>query len=260
MIADFAKPRPLAAAMRALGRAEPPLQFLLADKNYVRTRVVKHDFWAATAFYDCQDGSRAVAKINRLEPFFGIHLAWIGRWLCRREVRVYRALGDLPNVPELLGTIGSTGFVHAFVPGRPLARREWVSDEFFPELRSAIAEIHRRNIAHVDANKRENILLGDDGRPHLIDFQISFDLHELGDWFVPRGILRQLQAADQYHLSKHQRRLRPDQLTPEQARVANHLGVVTRVHRFLGRPYFAVRRPLMKRLRSAGVLLPEGSK
>lgn len=255
-----AKSTAFACAMRALGRAEPPATFVLSGNTFRRSRIVKHDFWAATAFYDGDDGTQAVAKINRAAPFCGISLEWVGRWLCRHEVRFYSSLRHVPNVPALLGRLGNTGFIHVFVPGRPLAKGMALPDSFFPELRQVLAEIHRRRIAYVDSNKRENILVGDDGRPHLIDFQISYDLHDFGDWFLTRNLLHRLQAADRYHILKHQRRLRPDTLSAEQRVQATQIGGLIKLHRLITRPYFAMRRPIMKKLRDAGYLLPEGSK
>ncbi|HRK31208.1 MAG TPA: hypothetical protein PLD59_09030 [Tepidisphaeraceae bacterium] len=249
-----------AAAMRALGRSDPPASFLLAGKRYTLATVVKHDFWAATAFYDCENGDRAVAKINRCTPFAGIALSWVGRWLCRREVRFYARLQHIPNIPRLLGRIGATGYVHHYVPGQPLAKGMPLPETFFPELHDVMTQIHGQSTAYVDANKRENILLGDDGSPHLIDFQISFDLHEFGDNFITRRVLRHLQAADRYHILKHQRRLAPSTLTPQQHFEAQRVGWLTRLHRAITRPYFAVRRPLLRRLRAGGHILSEGSK
>lgn len=258
--ASGSQPGTFAYAMRALGTDDPPAHFVLAGKRYGRTSIVKHDFWAATAFYATSTGERAVAKINRRTSFCGFSLNWIGRWLCRREVRCYHALRDVDNVPSLLGRLGETGFIHAYAPGRPLSRADVVSDSFFPELEALLGEIHRRNIAYVDANKPENILLGDDGRPHLIDFQISFDLDELGDWAVTRAVLRRLQRDDLYHLLKHKKRIRPDQLTPEELDRVTRRSWTVRLHRRLTRPYFVVRRWIMRRLRDSGSLLPEGSK
>jgi len=246
--------------MRALGRDEPPETFSLGGATYRRTRIVKHDFWAATAFYESPTAGPAVAKINRAAPFCGISLEWIGRFLRDREIRFYHALADLSNVPRLLGTIGPTGFVHAFVPGRPLSRQQAIPDDFFSQLAELFREIHRRRIAYVDANKPENILLGADGRPHLIDFQISYDLHELGDNFVNRAILRRLAAEDDYHILKHKRKLRPDLLTAEEAERSRRRSGFVNLHRFLTRPYFIIRRWTMRRLRESGRVLPEGSK
>ncbi|MCS7032978.1 MAG: hypothetical protein NZ561_03170 [Phycisphaerae bacterium] len=246
--------------MRALGCQEPPDTFVLTGQLFRRTRIVKHDFWAATAFYQALDGTRVVAKINRSEPFLGLPMDWIGRWLCRREIRFYRAMADLEHVPALLGRIGRTGFIHAFVEGEPLSASSRIPDSFFPELQKLFAEIHRRGIAYVDANKPQNILLGRDGRPYLIDFQISYDLHELGDWFLNRAILRRMQREDDYHVLKHKRKLRPDQMTNEELQRVSRRSPFIRLHRFLTRPYFLIRRRVMRGLRDAGQLLPEGSK
>jgi hypothetical protein len=255
------RPGNLAFAMRALGRDEPPRAFVLGGRRYTRSRVVKHDFWAATAFYADDTGAPvAVAKVNRREPFLGLPLAWIGRFLCRREMRFYATLADVRNVPALLGRLGETGFVHGYAPGRPLRRNDRVSDAFFPDLHALFAELHRRDIAYVDANKPENILLGDDGTPHLIDFQISYDLHELGDNRLNRAVLRRMQDEDIYHLLKHKKRLRPDQLTPGEFERVMRKSWFIRAHRWLTRPYFLIRRRAMRRLREAGKLLPEGSK
>lgn len=250
----------LAFQMRALGREEPPVSFELGGRVFVRTRIVKHDFWAATAFYQSDDGCDAVAKINRSAKFFGIALDWIGQWLCDREMRFYSALREVKNVPALIGRLGKTGFVHEFVPGRPLAYKLSVPDNFFPDLQKLISDIHARGMAYVDANKPQNVLLGEDGRPHLIDFQISFDLKTFGDWVLPRRILRHLQCADDYHVLKLKRKIRGDQLTDEERSRARRRSTLIRLHRWLTRPYFALRRPTIRKLRDTGHLLPEGSK
>lgn len=246
--------------MRALGRDEPPASFELGGRVFVRTRVVKHDFWAATAFYQSGDGCAAVAKINRSAKFFGFSLAWIGRWLCDREIRFYSALREIENVPALIGRMGKTGFIHEFVPGRPLAYKQTVPDNFFPDLQKLMSDIHARGMAYVDANKPQNVLLGEDGRPHLIDFQISFDLRTFGDWALPRRILQHLQCADDYHVLKLKRKIRGDQLTDDERSRARRKSALIRLHRWLTRPYFALRRPTIRKLRDTGHLLPEGSK
>ncbi len=151
----------------------------------------------------------AVLKVGRVADFAGMPLQWLGKWICDREVRFYRKLADLPNVPKVLGRVGQTGFVHEYVEGRPLSKDRPVPDGFFLQLQQLLDELHRRDVAYVDTNKPENILLGDDGKPHLIDFQISYDLHELRDWFGNRAILRHMQREDFYHILKHKRRLRP---------------------------------------------------
>ena len=248
--------------MRALGEYDLPEEFRVGGDLYRRAASIKHDFYAATGFYDAADGSgrRVVLKMSRAADFCGVPLVWLGRWLCRREMRFYRSLQDLPNVPPLLGTVGETGFVHGYVHGEPLSKDRPIADTFFDELWELIHELHRRRIAYVDTNKPQNILHGDDGRPHLIDFQISYDLHELGDTFINRWLLGRLQREDFYHLLKHKRTLRPDLLTPQEQIDVERRSWLIRLHRLIATPYKKFRRRMFKRVRDSGRLLPEGSK
>jgi hypothetical protein len=247
-------------AMRALGKAALPAELTIGTEVFRLLRTIKHDFFAATAFYRNDTGRLVVLKMSRSADFAGFPLGWLGRWLCRREVRFYARLSDLPNVPCVLGLVGRNGFVHDYVFGRPLQKGKPVPDGFFTQLTELLEELHRRDIAYVDTNKPENILLGDDGRPHLIDFQISWDLHELGNWWLNRWWLRRLQREDFYHILKHKSRLRADELTPDEQARAEHRSPLIRLHRFLTKPYFKFRRRTFQRLRASGRLLPEGSK
>jgi hypothetical protein len=248
-------------ALRALGRSDLPATFNVAGETYAHEKTIKHDFFAATGFYKrSSDGQRAVLKVGRTHDYAGVPLQWLGKWLCERELRFYHACADLPAVPAILGRVGPTGFVHDYVPGQPLSKDRPIPDPFFDELFTLLCELHRRNVAYVDTNKPQNILQGDDGRPHLIDFQISFDLHDFGDNPLTRTILRRLQKEDLYHILKHKRRLRPDLLTPEEREIAQRKSWFIRLHRLITKPYFLIRRRTFKRLRDTGQLAPEGSK
>jgi RIO-like serine/threonine protein kinase len=198
-------------------------------------------------------------KASRTEPFAGVPLAWIGRWLCRRELRFYEALADLASVPAVVARVDRHAFLHEYVPGRPLSREHPVPDGFFDELQELMRELHRRRIAYVDANKPQNILLGDDGRPHLIDFQISWDLVELGDTWINRWFLRRLQRADLYHVLKHKKHMRPDEMTERDWHEVSQRGFLIDLHRVVSKPYFKIRRRTFRRLRESGRILPEGS-
>jgi len=253
--------RPPAYSMRAIGRRGLPESISVAGSTFSLARTVKHDFWAATGFYDDPVGRRVVLKMSRTEPFVGVPLEWLGRWLCGREVRFYAALSDLPNVPPVLGRIGATGFVHAYVPARPLSRERSTPDGFFDQLVALLRELHRRDVAYVDAHKPQNILVGDDGRPHLIDFQISWDLRAgLGDWWLNRWWLRRLQREDLFHSMKLKKQFSPDEMRPAELETATRRSALIRFHRFMTKPYFRIRRTTFARWRASGWLLPEGSK
>lgn len=235
----------------ALPGAELPRAVRCDGAVFEHVETFKHDFFAGTGLYRGPAGL-VVLKLGRLNDLATIPMSWIGRFLCGREARMYARVQDLAGVPRYIGRVGATGFLHAYVPGHPLGRREAVPDAFFDELRALLDALHARGIAYVDLNKRQNILVGDDGRPYLIDFQISLYIPRSGwrgtAW--PQWILRRFQHADIYHFLKHKRRLRPDLLTPdEQARVAN-LSVWIRLHRLVAGPLTALRRRTKRRLRA----------
>lgn len=241
--------------MHALGQTGLPRTAEVSGKLYTLETTIKHDFWAGTGFYrEAEDGRRIVIKINRR-----VSMRFIGRWLARREMRAYAKLQDLPNIPALLGPVTDTGFAHAFVEGSPLSKKSVVRDSFFDELMALVLELNRRGIAYVDTNKPENIILGDDGRPHLIDFQIHVDANHIWPGFVARRVLRVFHDGDVYHALKHKRRIRPDQLTETERQRVEKRGVMIRLHRFVTAPYFWIRRPLMRWLNRTGRVADAGS-
>lgn len=202
--------RPRPAILRALGHNDPPEEILIKGETQQRLRIFKHDSWAATALYEGPAGL-VVCKFNRQQSVGPIPMRWLGRILARRERRFLQRLDDLPNVPDWSGDVFdgekrlSNAVAHVYVRGEALRYNEPVDENFFPELEAALREMHRRGMAFVDLHKAENILVGDDGRPYLIDFQIGFALPGWwpGNSFVVRAFLSMLQQSDLYHLQKH---------------------------------------------------------
>jgi len=243
------------AWLRALGKQDMPESFLLCDGEYRHVRTFKHDFFAATGLYEGPSG-QVVLKMGRVVSLFGLPMCWIGKWLMQRELTIYQAVDDLPGVPVCMGQVGLTGLVHQFVEGHPLQRKERVSDEFFSQLEQMIDELHRRDIAYVDLEKRENILVDSDGNPSLIDFQISWlwpaDRKKRSGFqrclpgFLGRFLLHRFQAGDRYHLLKHRRRHRPDTMTEEQIRASYRGGILVLAHRWISKPFTLTRRAILK--------------
>lgn len=235
--------------LRALGGADLPPHVDVAGGRYGLERTFKHDFFAATGLYGGVAG-RIVVKVYRTAPLLGLPMRWSGGLQADHECRMYRLFDGLPGIPRFIGRVGATGFAHEYIAGHPLTREERVNDDFFPRLAALLREVHHRGAAYVDLEKRENILVGDDGRPYLIDFQISWHvpLNRCGDGHAARAATRFLQAADRYHLLKHRRRLRPDQLTPAEWELANRLPFWIRWHRAVFRPVTEWRRRALTHL------------
>jgi hypothetical protein len=198
------------ALFRALGTAEPPAEITIDGHHYSRIEIYKHDSWAATALYEGVNGL-AIAKFNRQQRIGFIPMRWLGHWLARHERVLLERLQDLPNIPRVLGSVVVDGEVarHAvargYILGHPMKTNEKLPLTFFEKLRSILKQVHARRIAYMDLHKRENIIVGDDGSPYLIDFQVSYILPS-GWWtnltLLP-WMLRLFQKSDRYHCVKH---------------------------------------------------------
>jgi len=133
----------------------------------------------------------------------------IARALLRREERALAALSGLDDVPKLAcaadlpplaGCEGEGVLVRSYVDGAPLHRCERLPLDFFERLEELVRELHARGVAHNDLHKEQNIVVGLDGRPALIDFQLA-SLHALGSrTLAARG------GDDLRHVAKHRRR------------------------------------------------------
>lgn len=241
--------KPTPPSLTALGRRPLPERIKVRGRSFRLARTFKNDFFAVTSLYE-RDGERVLLKVGRQAGFLGAPLRWVGRLLASREMAFLQRLDDLPGVPALIQPWEDTGFIREFIEGRPLAKGMHVNDDFHPRLARLIDAMHARDMAYVDLEKCENVLVGEDGSPFLFDFQIS--------WYVPprfggtlwpmRHLRRWFQTSDRYHLVKLQRRTRPDQLSPEALAASYRKPWYVRVHSRLTRPLTALRRIVLNRV------------
>ncbi len=246
-----AKPRP--ALFRALGKQDPPPVIDVDGKTFQRVEIYKHDSWAATALYQSGE-EKIVCKFNRQQSILGLPMRWLGRCLARRESRFYQLFADLPAVPKGCGTISAEGRElphaagHAFVEGRPLRPDDRLPAHFFADLKAQLAKVHERGVAYMDLHKRENIILGRDGRGYLIDFQVSFGIHPK-TWFLPaRWLLRLFQSGDRYHMIKHELRHAQNAVDQREKQLSEARPWWIRMHRLIAQPLRSLRRMLLVRL------------
>jgi hypothetical protein len=244
--------------LRALGRKTLPEVLHAEDREYRLVETIKHDFYAATGLYRTASGVAVILKVNRNTPCGGLPMTWLGRRLRDREVGFYRKFADQPGIPGLVAVVGDTGFVHAFIPGQPLSDCRFVPNGFFDRLLALFGEIHGRGAAYVDSHKTQNIIVGADGEPYLVDFQISLDLATAPTWLA-RRVVTTLQRIDIYHALKHKSRHRPDELTDVEAAIVQKKSLLVRVHRIYTTPYQKALAWLFRRWEQTGRLPPSGS-
>jgi hypothetical protein len=246
-----------AAQMHATGKTRPPKTLVVGDATYALSGVLKEDFFATTAVYYLIDGyyspslpQRVILKVNRAIPFYGLPLQWLGRLLTRHELGILRRLDGISGIARLLARHEATGFIYEYIPGWTLDQDPGIPDHFFDQLRGLIDSVHSRNVVYVDTNKRGNIIIGDDGRPHLIDFQIS--LYLPGRMLAPlRGVFRR---ADIYHLCKHKLRLAPGLATAAERDIYSQRSPLITLHRIITDPYRRLRRVFFRYLYTRDIL------
>ena len=246
-------------------REAPPAEIEIAGRRYRRVKVFKHDFWAATCLYERDSAGKlpegtlpkVVVKFGRTQPFCGLGMTWYGRWLHAHEKGIYGALEGVRGVPRWAGGLSPTAYAIEYVEARPLDHDPAPPKGFFDELRTVLDDIHARGVGYCDSNKRSNILVAEDGRPYLVDYQIS--LRRRDD--LPRPLSTMVAAAvkyiarkDLYHLYKHKRRISPDELTPEEDALSRRHGGLHGLHRRLTRHWRKLRRGFLRRQHDNGRL------
>ena len=218
----------------------------LADGVYEFRQVLKADLFASNELYE-RDGKGYVLKRSRFRIAGGILLWPLAMLISRHEYRMYQRVRDVPGVPPLGPRVGWTGYLHEYVPGstlRATPKQGAVGDEFFPRLREIVEAFHRRRIVYLDLAKSENIIVGEDGRPYLIDFQVSVQFPPadtpLGRLLTPG--FEFFRREDLYHFHKHKRKWRSDQMSAEEWARARRTGFGNFWWRWMSRPYLAVKR------------------
>jgi predicted Ser/Thr protein kinase len=176
----------------------------------------------------------------------------VARVLLRRERRALDVLAELPGVPRLVesdaaraapsldGTVPDPADVllREWVAGAPLHRTEVLAQDFFDHLDALVQELHARGVCHNDLHKEQNVLVGADGFPHLIDFQLA-SRHPAG------GRSFRIRVRDDLrHVQKHRRRYTRDGRGPASAGVEHGRGrglprsPLARVWRRTGKPVY----------------------
>jgi hypothetical protein len=142
----------------------------------------------------------------------------IGRWITAREVRALRTLDGLPAVPRFLGSIDALAFAVEYRPGRRMSRKlaGRVSPEFLQRLETALRDMHRRGIAHLDLRHRGNVMVGEDGSPIVLDFGSALTFRPGG--LLARWLLPLFARIDLAAVEKWRRRLSPSSSGPGPAR------------------------------------------
>jgi RIO-like serine/threonine protein kinase len=150
--------------------------------------------------------SRSGTRVNRVACGSRVPFSrFLARRLMERERAALERLADLDGVPRILATDGCAGvLVRSYVEGAPLSQARELPENFFDELDVLVEAVHARGVCHNDLHKEQNVLVGADGRPWLLDFQLASCHARETRTFAARA------REDLRHVEKHRRRYTRD--------------------------------------------------
>lgn len=188
------------------------------------------------------------ARVRRVAQGAWPGAGFVARRLLARERRALGALEGLAGVAPLVEREPRADVLErGYVEGVPLCLAETLPRDFFERLEELVRALHARGVCHNDLHKEGNVLVGTDGRPALVDFQLASVHPRRGRTFEARA------REDLRHVWKHRSFYlaalgEPDPLAGR----APRRGPVAELWRRLGKPlYRALTRPAWLRARLA---------
>ncbi|MBS1270641.1 MAG: hypothetical protein MAG794_01599 [Gammaproteobacteria bacterium] len=179
----------------------------------------------------CHNGEAVLKDQNGCDRAFA---RLLGPLLARREARALRGLDDVPGVPALLGRPDKRSVLMEYIPSTPITRashNDW--PEFFAALECLLDTLHTQGIAHCDLRSPNNTLVGEAGKPVLVDFVAS--VRRGRSWNpVSIRIFDLFCRVDKKAVIKLKSIVAPELVTPDERHLLRHRSPLHRAIRRLG--------------------------
>lgn len=224
-----------------------PKEAVIDGKTYHFERILREHFFSLNVLYRNSGGKRYVLKLCACRFVLGLPVRLPARLMSQQEYHIYSMLADLEGVPKLGPRYGRCGHFHEYVEGTALhelpADAE-LPEDFFDRLRALFDQVHSRRIVYLDLDRKGNIILSDDGRPYLVDFQACLHLKVRGGWLgrFSAWLFDTLAPQAIYHIYKHKKHFQPHLMTDEELKAAERTGLIRKYDRYIGRFYRSLKR------------------
>jgi len=219
-----------------MARQDPrsPPRTATLEQRWQLEKVLKRDLFGEIQVGRLE-GSEAlvVRRLTRRSAWLLRPLARLFAW---REAAALKRLKGLEGVPQLIAW--ERGVIYrSFLAGTTVAEAQPRDPRFYGAAKRLLRQVHRRGVAHNDTAKRVNWLVLEDGRPGLIDFQLSLVLR-------PRSrLFRLARREDLRHILKHKHFNCREALTRRERAILKRRSLFARVWRVVyKRPYLFVTR------------------
>ena len=175
----------------------------------------------------------------------------MGRWLARREQVAIREAAGIQGIPRNSLRIGRHALAYEFIVATPCAELPpgELPETFWDDLTRIIDDLHARGIAHGDLKTLENILVGDDGRVHLIDLTAAVVARQSP---LHRFIYKHVSHDDRRAIIKAKLVLAPEIVSDEEREFLAYQSRAERLFRWGRRPFRRIAKRLGGRREAPG--------
>lgn len=151
----------------------------------------------------------------------------LGAAMANNEFSILRRLEGIKGIPKAVGKTSygllieyvEGGFLHKFRPGG-------LTYETIGKIETLIAQIHSRNVVHLDLAQRKNILISSDLTPYIIDFANAFFLRPQTP--MAKAFLYYLRLIDKNSLLKFKNRYFPGKMTADEKKSLENFWAIRR--------------------------------
>ena len=178
-----------------------------------------------------ENGVKVIVKDFSHNSFWFRHI--VGRFLIWREKKAYKRLEGIKGVPAFFGSLEGMAMITEEIEGTdisPAAIGEKLDEQFFLNLKELIDRFHDRGIVHCDLKRAPNIILGNDGKPYIIDWAASISKSEFR--FFPLNLIYERFLQDDLNaITKIRLKYNPEGVTDEEKLRYSERGMAERTIR-----------------------------
>jgi len=155
--------------------------------------------------------------------------------MARRELKALKKLSEIEGIAKPCKMLSPFCVCFSFIKGESLAsyrkKGKFLPVSYFIELEKLIDNMHNEGILHLDLRNLGNILVGDDYKPYIIDFQSYVNRK-----FIPKFLSKLCMQGDKSGALKAWKFICSEPLNKERLAYINEANKIRKIWIFRGYP------------------------
>ena len=141
----------------------------------------------------------------------------VSEYFIQHEYKIYQKLEGIAGIPKCYGLSDDGSLIIEYIDGNSYREKEYIlenRDQFFIDLLALILSIHEAGVSHGDLKRKDNILIGENNQPYLIDFGTAMSLNSKNQ-FIKRWLYNFSKQTDLNAWIKHKYFRQYDEITKD---------------------------------------------